>query len=40
METQTISGREAVGRVVKEWWDLGMGECRGGADSWDWTCEE
>ncbi|RSH90653.1 hypothetical protein EHS25_001258 [Saitozyma podzolica] len=38
METQTLSGREAVARVVEEWWGLGMGECRGGADAWDWSC--
>ncbi|WVO14829.1 hypothetical protein L204_102468 [Cryptococcus depauperatus] len=37
METQTISGREAVARVVKQWWGLGLGECENG-DSWDWTC--
>ena len=38
METQTLSGREAVARVVKDWWGLGMGECRGRSDAWDWTC--
>jgi prenylcysteine oxidase/farnesylcysteine lyase len=27
-----------VARVVEEWWGLGMGECRGGADAWDWSC--
>ncbi|WVW81705.1 hypothetical protein I302_103700 [Kwoniella bestiolae CBS 10118] len=37
METQTISGREAVARLVDEWWGLGQGECENG-DSWDWTC--
>ncbi|WVQ76257.1 hypothetical protein IAR50_005922 [Cryptococcus sp. DSM 104548] len=37
METQTISAREAVGRVVDQWWGLGLGECENG-DSWDWTC--
>lgn len=40
METQTISAREAVARAVDDWWGLGMGDCRGGADAWDWTCEE
>jgi prenylcysteine oxidase/farnesylcysteine lyase len=40
METQTISAREAVARQVQEWWGLGLGECRGGADAWDWSCEE
>ncbi|KAK4685297.1 prenylcysteine oxidase / farnesylcysteine lyase, partial [Tremellales sp. Uapishka_1] len=39
METQTLSAREAVGRVVQDWWGLGMGECRGGNDAWDWTCK-
>jgi prenylcysteine oxidase/farnesylcysteine lyase len=38
METQTIAAREAVARVVQEWWGLGLGECRGGADAWDWSC--
>ncbi|WVF66428.1 hypothetical protein IAT40_001168 [Kwoniella sp. CBS 6097] len=37
METQTVSGREAVARTVQEWWGLGLGECEDG-DSWDWTC--
>ncbi|OWZ79263.1 prenylcysteine oxidase/farnesylcysteine lyase [Cryptococcus neoformans Tu401-1] len=37
METQTISAREAVARVVQKWWGLGLGECEDG-DSWDWTC--
>ncbi|WVQ94044.1 hypothetical protein IAU59_001122 [Kwoniella sp. CBS 9459] len=37
METQTISGREAVARVVQDWWGLGLGECEDG-NSWDWTC--
>ncbi|WWC58035.1 uncharacterized protein I303_100570 [Kwoniella dejecticola CBS 10117] len=37
METQTVSGREAVARIVNEWWGLGLGECENG-DSWDWTC--
>ncbi|WVQ64724.1 uncharacterized protein L199_002891 [Kwoniella botswanensis] len=37
METQTVSGREAVARLVSEWWGLGLGECENG-DSWDWTC--
>ncbi|WVF66429.1 hypothetical protein IAT40_001169 [Kwoniella sp. CBS 6097] len=37
METQTISGREAVARTVEDWWGLGLGECEAG-DSWDWTC--
>jgi prenylcysteine oxidase/farnesylcysteine lyase len=40
METQTISAREAVARQVQDWWGLGLGECRGGADAWDWSCEE
>jgi hypothetical protein len=40
METQTISAREAVARQVETWWGLGLGECRGGADAWDWSCEE
>ena len=39
METQTLSAREAVARVVEDWWGMGMGECRGGADAWDWSCE-
>jgi len=39
METQTLSAREAVARVVEDWWALGYGECRGGADAWDWSCE-
>lgn len=39
METQTLSGREAVARVVEDWWGLGMGDCKGGADAWDWSCE-
>ncbi|EIW73268.1 hypothetical protein M231_03632 [Tremella mesenterica] len=39
METQTISARDAVARVVEDWWGLGMGECRGGVDSWDWSCD-
>lgn len=38
METQTLSAREAVARVVDKWWGLGLGECRDGADAWDWTC--
>lgn len=38
METQTISAREAVARVVEDWWGMGLGECRGGSDAWDWTC--
>ncbi|OCF36073.1 prenylcysteine oxidase/farnesylcysteine lyase [Kwoniella heveanensis CBS 569] len=37
METQTISGREAVARTVREWWGLGLGECEDG-ESWEWTC--
>lgn len=40
METQTLSAREAVARVVQDWWGLGYGECKGGADAWDWSCEE
>jgi prenylcysteine oxidase/farnesylcysteine lyase len=40
METQTISAREAVARQVDEWWGLGLGECRGGTDAWDWSCTE
>lgn len=40
METQTLSAREAVARAVEDWWGLGMGDCRGGADAWDWSCEE
>lgn len=40
METQTLSAREGVARVVSEWWGLGYGECKGGADAWDWSCEE
>lgn len=40
METQTISAREAVARQVQDWWGLGLGECRGGSDAWDWSCEE
>ncbi|ORY25191.1 Prenylcysteine lyase-domain-containing protein [Naematelia encephala] len=40
METQTLSAREAVARVVKDWWDLGFGECKGGADAWDWSCDQ
>lgn len=40
METQIISAREAVARAVDDWWGLGMGDCRGGADAWDWTCDE
>lgn len=40
METQTLSAREAVARVVNEWWGLGYGECEGGADAWDWSCEQ
>ena len=40
METQTLSAREAVARQVETWWGLGLGECRGGADAWDWSCEE
>ena len=39
METQTLSAREAVARVVRDWWGLGYGECLGGADAWDWSCE-
>ncbi|ORX34627.1 Prenylcysteine lyase-domain-containing protein [Kockovaella imperatae] len=39
METQTLSAREAVARVVYDWWGLGYGECKGGADAWDWSCE-
>jgi len=39
METQTLSAREAVARVVQDWWGIGYGECRGGADAWDWSCE-
>ncbi|KAK8845403.1 hypothetical protein IAR55_006116 [Kwoniella newhampshirensis] len=38
METQTISAREAVARVVDGWWGLGQGECEAGLESWDWTC--
>ncbi|WVQ80435.1 hypothetical protein IAT38_002540 [Cryptococcus sp. DSM 104549] len=38
METQTISGREAVARVVEGWWGLGLGECEDGNEAWDWTC--
>ncbi|TXT07375.1 hypothetical protein VHUM_03095 [Vanrija humicola] len=38
METQTLSAREAVARVVERWWGLGLGECDGGADAWDFTC--
>ncbi|WVQ80436.1 hypothetical protein IAT38_002541 [Cryptococcus sp. DSM 104549] len=38
METQTVSAREAVARVVDEWWGLGLGECDGDNGSWDWTC--
>lgn len=38
METQTISAREAVARVVNDWWDLSPGEC--GKTSWDYTCPE
>ncbi|WVR03358.1 hypothetical protein IAU60_000349 [Kwoniella sp. DSM 27419] len=37
MDTQTVSGREAVARTVYDWWGLGMGDCSGG-ESWDWTC--
>ena len=40
METQTLSAREGVARVVEDWWGLGYAECKGGADAWDWTCEE
>ena len=40
METQTLSAREAVARVVSGWWNLGYGECQGGADAWDWSCEQ
>jgi len=40
METQTLSAREAVARVVEGWWGLGYGECAGRADAWDWSCEE
>lgn len=40
METQTLSAREAVARVVDDWWGLGYGECEGGADAWDWSCEQ
>ncbi|KAL7418891.1 hypothetical protein Q5752_006575 [Cryptotrichosporon argae] len=39
METQTLAGREAVARVVNQWWGLELGECRGSADAWDWSCE-
>lgn len=41
METQTLSAREAVARVVERWWGLGYGECEGeqGADAWDWSCD-
>ncbi|WWD22349.1 hypothetical protein CI109_106840 [Kwoniella shandongensis] len=38
METQTISAREAVARVVNDWWGLGQGECEAGLEAWDWTC--
>lgn len=38
METQTLSAREAVARVVEDWWGMGLGECRGGGMAWDWTC--
>jgi prenylcysteine oxidase/farnesylcysteine lyase len=38
METQTVSAREAVARSVQRWWNLGLGECRDAADSWDMTC--
>jgi len=37
METQTLSAREAVARVVNRWWGLGLGECKSG-DAWDLTC--
>nr|XP_019048632.1 hypothetical protein I302_02404 [Kwoniella bestiolae CBS 10118]OCF27562.1 hypothetical protein I302_02404 [Kwoniella bestiolae CBS 10118] len=37
MDTQTVSGREAVARLVNEWWGLGQGDCASG-DDWDWTC--
>lgn len=40
METQTLSAREAVARTVEDWWNLGYGDCKGGADAWDWSCEE
>jgi prenylcysteine oxidase/farnesylcysteine lyase len=39
METQTLSAREAVARVVKGWWGLGYGDCANGTDAWDWSCE-
>ncbi|TXT11838.1 uncharacterized protein COLE_02248 [Cutaneotrichosporon oleaginosum] len=38
METQTVSAREAVARTVQRWWNIGLGECRAAADSWDMTC--
>lgn len=37
LETQTISAREAVARVAKEAWGVGMGDCSNG-ESWDMTC--
>jgi prenylcysteine oxidase/farnesylcysteine lyase len=40
METQTLSAREAVGRVAAKWWGLGMGQCGGDGKGWDWTCWE
>lgn len=44
METQTLSAREAVARVVQRWWGLEYGECEGAdgqqdTDAWDWSCE-
>lgn len=41
METQTLSARNAVGLLVREWWGLGMGGCevgKGDEGGWDWTC--
>lgn len=38
METQTLSAREAVARIVQKWWALGLGECRAVSESWDMTC--
>lgn len=43
METQTLSGRNAVALLASEWWGLEQGVCgedqgelEGGG--WDWTC--